>query len=77
MQLKNYLSNHKRVIFYNRYLGGAWDYDIGIVVKDANELRDFINEIRSEFSDSIKINDVFIVLEESAGYKLPKGCLQA
>lgn len=77
MQLKNYLSNHERVIFYNRYLGGAWDYDIGIVVKDSNELRDFINEIRSEFSDSIKINDVFIVLEESAGYKFPRGCLRA
>ena len=73
MKLKDYLNNHKKVILYNRYLGGAWDYDIGILIKNSNELREFINELRSEFSNEIKITDVFLILEETTGYKMPEG----
>ena len=59
-------------MFYYKYIG-AWDYDIGVIVKDSNELRNFINELRTAFSEEIKINDVFLILEEVTGYKLPEG----
>ncbi len=43
------------------------------MAKNSIELREFINEFRTQFSDIAKIHDVFIPLEESSGYKLPKG----
>ncbi|MBI2672800.1 Lrp/AsnC family transcriptional regulator [Candidatus Woesearchaeota archaeon] len=75
-RLINYFKNHERIIFYYKYLGGIWDYDIGVIVKDSNELRDFINEFRKNFSDSVKISDVFLTLEETTGYKLPNGIFE-
>ena len=42
-------------------------------MKNSSELREFINELRTKFSEEIEINDVFLVLEEVTGYKLPKG----
>jgi len=74
--LINYFNKHKRIIFYSKYLGGQWDYDIGCIVRDSIELRDFIHEFRKEFSDNVKISDVFLVLDESDSYKLPKGVFQ-
>jgi len=70
--LITFLKSHKKVIFYHRYIG-AWDYDIGIIVRDSKEVREFINDLRSKFSDIIKITDVFLVLEEVSGYSLPEG----
>jgi len=72
-KLINYLKNHPKVIFYYKYLGGSWDYDIGMMAKNSEELRDFIHEFRKKFSDDVKISDIFLVLEESDSYKLPKG----
>lgn len=72
-ELKEYLTNHKKIIFYNKYLGGSWDYDLGIIVKNSNELREFIHEFRKKFSDKVRVSDVFIVLEETSGYKFPEG----
>ena len=72
-QIKIFFTNHKKVIFYYRYLGGSWDYDIGVLVQNSNELRDFINEYRKNFSDVSKISDVFLTLEETTGYKMPAG----
>ena len=74
-KLINYFYERKSIVFYYRYLGGRWDYDIGLVVKNSNELREFINEFRKFFSDIAKISDVFITLEEITGNKLPKGTL--
>ncbi len=72
-QIKKFFINHKKVIFYYNYLGGSWDYDIGVLVQNSNELRDFINEYRKNFSDVSKISDVFLTLEETTGYKMPAG----
>jgi len=71
-KLKSFFKNHKSILFYYKYIG-AWDYDIGIIVKNSNELRVFINELRKNFSEGIKINDVYLILEEATGYKLPEG----
>src|SRR3989344_561617 len=74
-KLKSFFKNHKKILFYYKYIG-AWDYDIGVIVKNSNELRDFINELRTNFPEEIKINDVFLILEEATGYKLPKGVFE-
>lgn len=71
-KLKFFFKNHDKVLFYYKYIG-AWDYDIGIIVKNSNELRVFINELRANFPKEIKINDVYLILEEATGYKLPGG----
>lgn len=72
-KLTNYFYGNKNVVFYYKYLGGSWDYDLGLIIKNSNELRNFINEFRRIFSGIAKISDVFLTLEEITGYKLPKG----
>jgi Lrp/AsnC family leucine-responsive transcriptional regulator len=74
-RLKMFFKEHKKVIFYCRD-NGAWEYDVGIFAKNSDELRVFINELRSKFSEEIKIRDVFVTLEEVKGYKLPYGVFE-
>ncbi len=67
-----YLHNHPKVIFYYKYVSGFWNFDVGILVKDSIELREFINELRDKFPEEIKINDFFLLLEEITNNTLPK-----
>lgn len=71
-KLKSYLIHHKSVIVFYQYIGGAWDYDLGLILRNSTELRDFIHEFRKEFPN-IKIHDAFLVLDETSNYKMPKG----
>lgn len=72
-KLKSYLKINKKVIFYYHYnKTGVYDFDIGIIVKDSSELRDFINQLRKDFYDEIKISNSFLVLEEVSSHNLPK-----
>ena len=72
-KLKSYLKINKKVIFYYHYnKTGVYDFDIGIIVKDSSELRDFINTLRKDFYDEIKISNSFLVLEEVSSHNLPK-----
>ncbi len=75
-KLISYFKENNKVIFYYKYLGGVWDYDIGIIVKDSEELREYINEFRAFFSDFVKISDASAILKEVTGYKLPKGVFE-
>jgi len=75
-EIKKFFRNHKKVVFYYKYLGGSWDFDIGVLVQNSKELREFINEYRKKFSENSKISDVFLVLEETTGYKIPAGVFQ-
>jgi len=72
-EIKKFFRSHKKVVFYYKYLGGSWDFDIGVLIQNSNELREFINEYRKKFSDVSKISDVFLTLEETTGYKMPSG----
>jgi len=72
-EIKKFFISHKRVVFYYKYLGGSWDFDIGVLVQNSNELREFINEYRKKFSEVSKVSDVFLTLEETTGYKMPSG----
>jgi len=61
------------VIFYYHYnKSGIYDFDIGVIVKNSLELRDFVNQLRKDFYDEIKIYNTFLVLEEVSSHNLPK-----
>ncbi len=70
--IQQFFRNHPKVIFYYKYIG-HWDYDVGFIAKNSTELREFINELRTKFSEELKLIDVFITLEEMKGYQLPVG----
>ena len=71
--LKNFLRNNKHTIYFYKYLGNEnWDLDIGLIVKNSEELREFIISLREKFEE-IKIYDIYVVLEESKGNYAPAG----
>jgi hypothetical protein len=47
------------------------------LIRDSQELRQFINDIRANFPDELKIIDVFITLDEVKGYHLPTGVFKS
>lgn len=72
-RLKSYFKMHNKVIFYYHYNKfGIYDFDIGVIVKDSSELREFINQLRKNFYDEIKIYNTFLVLDEVSSHNLPK-----
>ncbi len=72
-RIKEYFRTNKKITFFYQYTkSGVYDFDIGVIVKNSSELRDFINDLRSKFYDEIKIYDTFLILEETSSYKLPK-----
>ena len=47
-KLRGYLHTNKKVIFYYQYSkSGMYDFDIGIAIKKSEELREFVNELRT------------------------------
>lgn len=73
-ELKKFLRNNKRVIYFYEHLGNEnWDLDIGVLAKSSEELREFILELREKFGEFIKINDLYIIVEESKGNYVPEG----
>ena len=72
-RLKSYFKMYNKVIFYYHYNKfGIYDFDIGVIVKDSSELREFINQLRKNFYDEIKIYNIFLVLDEVSSHNLPK-----
>lgn len=57
-----YLRSNKNIWFYYKYLGQeTWDIGIGIIVKNHNELRSIMIELKNNFGELIKIHDMFLV----------------
>ena len=75
-KLISYFNGNNNVVIYYKYFGGAWNYDIGVIVRNSEELRVFINDFRKTFFNFVKISDVSIILSEETGYKLPKGVFE-
>lgn len=61
----------KRVLFFYKYLAGQWNFDIGVIVKNSDELREFINDLREKFSEELTINDFYIISQEITNNRLP------
>lgn len=73
-ELKQFLRQNSKVIYFYKYLGHEnWDLDIGIIVEDSLELRDFILDLREKFGDVLKIYDIYVIVEESKPNQAPKG----
>jgi Lrp/AsnC family leucine-responsive transcriptional regulator len=73
-ELKRFLRQNLNVIYFYKYLGHEnWDLDIGVIVKNSLELRDFILELREKFGDILKIYDIYIIVEESKPNQAPEG----
>ncbi|MBW2990928.1 Lrp/AsnC family transcriptional regulator [Candidatus Woesearchaeota archaeon] len=59
-----FVREHPKLVYIYRYLGNEnWDLDIGVIVKDSTELRNVLLELKKEFTDRIKINDVYLISE--------------
>lgn len=73
-ELRKFLKSNKHAIYLYKYLGNEnWDLDIGLIVKNSSELRNFILELREDFGDIIKIHDLYVVVEETKGDYAPSG----
>ncbi len=62
---REYFHTHPKVIFYYEYFLGSHDFDVGVVVRNSQELRDFLIGLRKDLD--VGIVDVFSVLEERTG----------
>ena len=72
-KIKEYFRKEEKIIFYYQYnKTGIYDFDIGVVLKNSSEFREFIKKIRKQFYDEIKILDMFLVLEEETSHHLPE-----
>ncbi len=73
----SYIKNNPKIIFYYKYVkSGFYDFDIGVIIRDSTELRNFINQLRTDFFEQIKIVDTFLVLEESSSHNLPQAIFE-
>ncbi len=76
-KIKDYFRENKKIVFFYQYKkSGIYDFDIGVLIKNSGELREFINELRNKFYEDIEIIDTFLVLEESSSHKLPRSVFQ-
>jgi len=74
LELKKFLRANKHVIYFYKYFGNEnWDLDIGLIVKNSLELRNFILELREDFGDTTKIQDLYVIVEETKGDYAPEG----
>ncbi len=76
-KLKEFLRQYKKIIYFYKYIGHEnWDIDVGIIVKNSLDLREFILELREKFGSIIKIYDIYVIIEESKGNYTPEGIFE-
>lgn len=76
-QLKEFLRQNKKVIYFYKYIGHEnWDLDVGIIVKNSLDLREFILDLREKFGNIVKIYDIYVIIEESKGNYAPDGIFE-
>lgn len=63
-KLKKFLKENKKVKYFYRHLGNPeWDLDIGLLVKNSKELREFLIELKNLFGNYTEINDIYLIPE--------------
>ncbi|MBL7058991.1 Lrp/AsnC family transcriptional regulator [Candidatus Pacearchaeota archaeon] len=76
--LKEFLRKNKKVIYFYKSLGNEnWDLDIGLIIKNSDELREFILDFREIFGNFTRINDLYLIVEESKNNALPEGVFKS
>ena len=71
----NHIRYHPNVNFYYFPLG-HWDLEIGLFVKDVNQLRKFIIDFKNKFSDVVRIYDCMSFYEELKPNYVPEGVFE-
>ncbi|MCK5233680.1 MAG: Lrp/AsnC family transcriptional regulator [Candidatus Aenigmarchaeota archaeon] len=71
----NHIKHHPNVNFYYFPLG-HWDLEIGLFVKDTNQLRSIIIDFRNKFSDVVRIYDCMSFYEELKPNYVPEGVFE-
>lgn len=63
-ELKKFLKENKKVKYFYKHIGNPnWDLDIGLLIKNSKELREFLIEIKDKFGEYMEINDVYLIPE--------------
>ncbi len=63
-KLKKFLTENKSVKYFYKHIGNPnWDLDLGLLVHDTAELREFLTNVREKFGESVEINEIFLVPE--------------
>lgn len=72
-----YLRTHKNIWFYYKYLGQEnWDIGVGVVVKNHDELRSIMIELKNNFGEILKIHDIYLVTHIIKDNIAPVGVFQ-
>ena len=69
-QFKRYIKVHPNIVYDDEVLGGD-DIEIEVQVKDNNELRALINDIKLKFADMIKSYKILLFYKEHKYLYLP------
>ena len=76
-KIKEFLKNNDISIYHYHYVGNEnWDIDVGVIVRNPEELREFIVQFKDKLSDLVKIHDVYIVLDVTKENVLPEGVFE-
>ena len=63
-KFKKFLRERKEVKYFYKHIGNPeWDLDIGLLVKNSKELREFLIELKNLFGNYMEINDIYLVPE--------------
>jgi len=71
-----FAKSHMNIQFYYEYFGHeGWDVDLGIIVRDINELRKIIVEIKEHCGNALRIQNMYAVERSVKDNITPKGAL--
>lgn len=63
-KLKKFLKENTKVKYFYKHIGNPnWDLDIGLLIKDSKELREFLINLKNLFGNYLEINDIFLIPE--------------
>ncbi len=72
-----FLRRSPQATYFYQSLGNEnWNFDIGVVAKNSEELRAFLMQLREEVGTSIKIHDIYAIGEMIKSDHVPKGVFQ-
>ncbi len=73
-KLRKFLKENEKVKYFYKHIGNPnWDLDIGLLIKNSKELREFLIKIKDKFGEYIEINDIFLIPEAIKENILPEG----
>jgi len=69
--LMNYFQDHPNIIWATKFIG-YYDLSIELEVKDTDEFREIINDVKQKFSKLIKKHESLLIFKETIMNYLPK-----